>query len=176
MNTQCHASIKAMPFEVVFGIKPSSEPVSDLTVINERCGDSKILDDSEDDSGNERNENEDFEDGCFNGDDYGGHDNDVDNYNTGVELDGNDDDDDDEKGADDRLDNNDDVELNKNDDDEEQKDDYIVNKLDNNANVECNEDAELNGNDDDDEYGSDDDDDVVKIKNDNGSDPNDVPG
>ena len=27
MNTQCQASIKGIPFEVVFGIKPSSEPL-----------------------------------------------------------------------------------------------------------------------------------------------------
>ena len=34
MNTQHHDTIKTTPYEVVFGIKPSSEPVSALTVID----------------------------------------------------------------------------------------------------------------------------------------------
>ena len=35
MNTQHHDTIKTTPYEVVFGIKPSSEPVSALTVIED---------------------------------------------------------------------------------------------------------------------------------------------
>ena len=34
MNTQHHDTIKTTPYEVVFGTKPSSEPVSALTVID----------------------------------------------------------------------------------------------------------------------------------------------
>ena len=116
MNTQHHASIKAMPYEVVFGIKPSSEPVSDLMVINERRGDSKLLTDSEDDSRSEHNEDDDFKDDCFDGDDYGGHVDEIKGNNDGAELNGNDDGDD---GVDnDKLDDNDVVnELNEDDDD-----------------------------------------------------------
>jgi len=55
MNTQCQASVRAMPYEIVFGIKPSSEPVSDLTVINEGKGDEGPTFDSDSD---------DVEDGC----------------------------------------------------------------------------------------------------------------
>lgn len=32
MNTQNHATLKTSPYNVVFGIEPSSEPVSELTV------------------------------------------------------------------------------------------------------------------------------------------------
>ena len=35
MNTQHHDTIKTTPYEVVFRIKPSSEPVSALTVIED---------------------------------------------------------------------------------------------------------------------------------------------
>lgn len=48
MNTQCQASVRAMPYEIVFGIKPSSEPVPDLTVIDEGKG--NIYDSDSDDT------------------------------------------------------------------------------------------------------------------------------
>ena len=35
MNIQNHATLKMTPYEVVFGLKPSSEPVQDLTIITE---------------------------------------------------------------------------------------------------------------------------------------------
>ena len=35
MNTQKHATLKMTPYEVVFGLKPSSEPVQDLTITEE---------------------------------------------------------------------------------------------------------------------------------------------
>jgi len=35
MNTQLHSAIKATPYEVVFGIKASSEPVPSLKVVEE---------------------------------------------------------------------------------------------------------------------------------------------
>lgn len=35
MNTQLHSTIKTTPYEVVFGIKASSEPVPSLKVIEE---------------------------------------------------------------------------------------------------------------------------------------------
>ena len=35
MNTQLHSTIKATPYEVVFGIKASSEPVASLKVVEE---------------------------------------------------------------------------------------------------------------------------------------------
>ena len=35
MNTQYHDTIKTTPYQVVFGVKPSSEPVSALTVIED---------------------------------------------------------------------------------------------------------------------------------------------
>ena len=55
MNTQCQASVRAMQYEIVFGIKPSSEPVSDLTVISEGKGDESLTFDSD---------NDDVEDDC----------------------------------------------------------------------------------------------------------------
>ena len=80
MNTQLHASIKAMPFEVVFGIKPSSEPVSDLMVINEGNGDQKLIYDSDGDECGKHDDNDDHEnnDDKFKDDkdDDGGDDND----------------------------------------------------------------------------------------------------
>ena len=36
MNTQHHVTITTTPYEVVFGIKPSSEPVSALTMIEDK--------------------------------------------------------------------------------------------------------------------------------------------
>ena len=35
MNTQHHDTIKTTPYGIVFGIKPSSEPVSALTMIED---------------------------------------------------------------------------------------------------------------------------------------------
>ena len=35
MNTQLHSAIKATPYEVVFGMKASSEPVQSLKVVEE---------------------------------------------------------------------------------------------------------------------------------------------
>ena len=35
MNTQNHATLIMVPYEVVFGLKPSSEPVQDLTITDE---------------------------------------------------------------------------------------------------------------------------------------------
>ena len=35
MNTQSHATLKTTPYEVVFGQKPSSEPVQDLIITEE---------------------------------------------------------------------------------------------------------------------------------------------
>ena len=61
-----------MPFEVVFGIKPSSKPVSDLMVINEGNGlngDQKFIYDSDGDNGGEHNEDDEFEDDGGHGDD-----------------------------------------------------------------------------------------------------------
>lgn len=39
MNTQNHATLKATPYEVVFGLKPSSEPVQDLIITEENTDD-----------------------------------------------------------------------------------------------------------------------------------------
>lgn len=36
MNTQCQETINAIPYEVVFGVSPSSEPVSELRIIEEQ--------------------------------------------------------------------------------------------------------------------------------------------
>ena len=35
MNTQLHSAMKATPYEVVFGMKASSEPVPTLKVVEE---------------------------------------------------------------------------------------------------------------------------------------------
>lgn len=63
-----------MPFEVVFGIKPSSEPVSDLTVINEEKGDKKLIYDSDGDNSGQHDDDE-FEEDGGHGDDDNGDDN-----------------------------------------------------------------------------------------------------
>ena len=39
MNTQSHATLKATPYEVVFGLKPSSKPVQDLIITEENTDD-----------------------------------------------------------------------------------------------------------------------------------------
>ena len=36
MNTQFHETINAIPYEVVFGVSPSSEPVTELRLIDEQ--------------------------------------------------------------------------------------------------------------------------------------------
>ena len=47
MNTQNHVTLKATPYEVVFGLKPSSEPVQDLMITEESTDDDSC--NSEDD-------------------------------------------------------------------------------------------------------------------------------
>ena len=79
MNTQCQASIKAIPFEVVFG---SSEPVSDLTVINEEKGDKKLIYDSDGDNSDQHIDNK-FEDDGGHGDDDNDDNNDDDEHELG---------------------------------------------------------------------------------------------
>ena len=65
MNTQYHDSIKTTPYEVVFGVKPSSEPVSALTVIedDEDAGGEGDSSDNEDSSGNEHKNHDDISEG-----------------------------------------------------------------------------------------------------------------
>lgn len=46
MNTQNHATLNTTPYEVVFGLKPSSEPVQDLIITEENT------DEEHSDSGN----------------------------------------------------------------------------------------------------------------------------
>ena len=59
MNTQHHDTIKTTPYEVVFGIKPSSEPVSALTVIeDEKAQDAGSEGDSSEMEGNNDNNSE----------------------------------------------------------------------------------------------------------------------
>lgn len=47
MNTQNHVTLKATPYEVVFGLKPSSEPVQDLMITEQSTDDDSC--NSEDD-------------------------------------------------------------------------------------------------------------------------------
>lgn len=84
-----------MPFEVVLGIKPSSEPVSNLTVINEGNGDQKLIYDSDGDECGKHDDNDDHEnnddefkddkddDGGDDNDDHDNDDNDDNNEHDG---------------------------------------------------------------------------------------------
>lgn len=56
MNTQCQASVKAMPYEIVFDIKPSSEPVADLTVVDEGKGAEGLVYDSDSDDADDNDD------------------------------------------------------------------------------------------------------------------------
>ena len=57
MNSQLHSAIKVTPYEVVFGIKPSSEPVPALNVIEEPVDDDDGDGDGDDgDDGNYNND------------------------------------------------------------------------------------------------------------------------
>ena len=58
MNTQNHATLKTTPYNVVFGIDPSSEPVSGI-----------ILAEEDSDGQNSASEEDDFGDKAINGND-----------------------------------------------------------------------------------------------------------
>ena len=58
MNTQNHVTLKATPYEVVFGLMPSSEPVQDLMITEESTDDDSC--NSEDDEHDTHN----FSFGC----------------------------------------------------------------------------------------------------------------
>ena len=47
MNTQLHSTLDVSPYEVVFGLKPSSEPVKELIVVEE-AEDCDLVEDNED--------------------------------------------------------------------------------------------------------------------------------